>query len=91
MSAEQRARRLGRRHAADGVPAWDLDGDGESALMTALGHVSPTTERNAPHRWQLLRAYREAYGRAIADYADTCTAETPCPVRAAQGGMSCDH
>ena len=63
-TSEQRARRIGRRHAADGVARWDLDGDGEARLMSALGHTAPTTERNAPRRWKLLCAYREAFSRA---------------------------
>jgi hypothetical protein len=68
-TTEQRARRIGRQHAADGRPGWGLDEDGEAQLMTALGHTAPTTERNAPRRWKLLRAYREAYERVTQDIA----------------------
>ena len=41
--------------------------------MTALGHTAPTTERNAPRRWRLLCAYREAYDRVTADIAANVT------------------
>lgn len=29
--------------------------------------------------------------QVVVDYASTCTAETPCPQRAREGGLSCGH
>lgn len=65
---------------------------------TGTAWIAPFALNCAAHGWQVSRRTagecaaegREHLTRRHAP-AETCTAETPCPVRAAHGGLACAH
>lgn len=61
QDARAMAERLGREHGQQGKqPFGDLADGGDALLLSALGITSPTTEENAPLRWQVIEAYETA-------------------------------
>jgi hypothetical protein len=58
------ARHLGSLHGIAGTPPWARHGEGEEALMAALGETEATSNANEPHRRDLIHAYVNAYQRA---------------------------
>jgi hypothetical protein len=70
-------------------------------------HVAPFGELSSRRYLRLegsaeIRKIRDYLSRVLGEvdesadedgipWADRCTAEDPCPVRAARGGLSCDH
>lgn len=55
-----------------------------------LGHdlTGYLTESGTPGVTRIVRTCCDDDG---VPWSDRCTAEDPCPVRAAQGGLSCNH
>lgn len=52
---------LGRQHAREGHPAWNLEDADSALLMDLIGETRPTTSRNHPRRWLLCGRYESGY------------------------------